>query len=142
MNDAERYAFTQADQRLDETSYRPMLSLKLSTQERSIDVEGLLDSGAMVNVLPYHLGLALGAFWDQQPVVVRLTGNLAQFEARALILSATVGRFAQVRQAFAWTRSTDVPRILGQVNFFQEFDVCFFRSKLEFEIKPTRVSSE
>ncbi len=25
---------------------------------------------------------------------------------------------------------------LGQANFFMEFDICFFRSQLEFEIKP------
>ncbi len=31
----------------------------------------------------------------------------------------------------------DIPLILGQTNFFMEFDVCFYRSKLEFEIKPT-----
>jgi len=27
-----------------------------------------------------------------------------------------------------------VPLILGQVNFFMEFDVCFYRSQLEFAI--------
>jgi len=26
--------------------------------------------------------------------------------------------------------------ILGQTNFFLEFDVCFYRSKQEFEVKP------
>jgi hypothetical protein len=26
--------------------------------------------------------------------------------------------------------------ILGQTNFFMEFDVCFYRSHLEFEIRP------
>ena len=26
--------------------------------------------------------------------------------------------------------------ILGQVNFFMEFDVCFFRSQAAFEINP------
>ena len=30
----------------------------------------------------------------------------------------------------------NAPLILGQANFFLEFDVCFYRSKLEFEIKP------
>ena len=66
----------------------------------------------------------------------RLTGNLAQSEARAIVLTATLGRFPPVRLAFAWTRNNLVPVILGQVNFFMEFDVCFYRSRLAFEIKP------
>ncbi|NER98249.1 MAG: hypothetical protein F6J86_31225 [Symploca sp. SIO1B1] len=38
--------------------------------------------------------------------------------------------------AFAWTSSLKAPLILGQTNCFMEFDVCFYRSKMEFEIKP------
>ena len=136
MNSAEQFAFKVADSRLGEASYRPMLSLELVYRGRSVIVDGLLDTGAMVNVLPYHLGLALGAVWEQQQTSIQLAGNLARFEARALVVSATVGRFAPVRQAFAWTRTSDVPLLLGQVNFFQNFDVCFFRSELVFEVRP------
>jgi len=99
-------------------------------------VSGLLDTGATVNVLPYQVGLDLGAVWEQASVPVQLTGNLAQFEARALIVSALVGRFAPVRLVFAWTQATNVPVLLGQVNFFMEFDVCFYRSQLAFEVRP------
>jgi hypothetical protein len=98
-------------------------------------VSGLLDTGATVNVLPCDTGRQLGAVWDQQTTPVHLTGNLARFEARVLIVSATVGEFAPVRLAFAWTRANNVPLILGQVNFFLEFDVCFFRSQKAFEVK-------
>jgi len=99
-------------------------------------VMGLLDTAAMVNVLPYTVGLQLGAVWEQQVTSVQLTGNLAQQEARALVVAATVGKFAPVRLAFAWTKSDSVPILLGQVNFFMEFDVCFFRSQAVFEVKP------
>lgn len=95
----------------------------------------------MVNVLPYQVGVDLGAVWEQQATVLRLTGNLAQFEARALLVSAVVGQFTPVRLAFAWTRATSVPVLLGQVNFFMEFDVCFYRSQLAFEIRPKEVST-
>jgi len=37
---------------------------------------------------------------------------------------------------FAWTRAENVPLILGQVNFFMEFDVCFYRSQLAFNLSP------
>ncbi len=97
---------------------------------------GLLDTGAMINVLPYRLGLELGAVWAQQTASLQLTGNLAQFEARVLAVSATVGAFAPVQLAFAWTQAENVPLLLGQVNFFMEFDVCFYRSQLAFDISP------
>jgi hypothetical protein len=100
----------------------------------------LVDSGATVNVLPHAVGLQLGAAWDQQTIRVELSGNLAGSEARGLLLSVSIVPFPPVELAFAWTRSDDVPIILGQMNFFQEFDVCFFRGSLEFEVKPHRPS--
>jgi hypothetical protein len=47
-----------------------------------------------------------------------------------------VGSFAPARLAFAWTRNEAVPLLLGQVNFFLEFDVCFFRSQGYCEVRP------
>jgi hypothetical protein len=35
-----------------------------------------------------------------------------------------------------WPKPTSTSLILGQTNFFLEFDVAFFRSKLEFEVNP------
>jgi hypothetical protein len=65
-----------------------------------------------------------------------LSGNLAACEARALIVSAVVGNFPAARLAFAWARTDAVPVLLGQVNFFMEFDVCFYRSRSFFEVRP------
>lgn len=110
--------------------------MTLAYHHQTIAVSGLLDTGATVNVLPYQLGLQLGAIWEEQTTSVKLTGNLAEQEARVLIVSATVSKVAPVRLAFAWTKSEEIPLILGQVNFFMEFDVCFFRSQSAFEVKP------
>jgi hypothetical protein len=65
-----------------------------------------------------------------------LSGNLGDSEARGLVLSGTVGKFAPIPLAFAWTRSTDVPVILGHMNFFAEFNVCFYRHESAFELNP------
>ena len=43
--------------------------------------------------------------------------------------------FVLVRLAFAWVNVENAPFILGQTNFFMEFDVHFYRSRLEFEIE-------
>ncbi len=135
MRNAERFAFIAADSKLVEASFQPYLPITLTYRGQSRTVYGLLDTGATVNVLPYQVGIDLGAVWEQASVPVQLTGNLAQCEARALIVSGLIGRFAPVRLVFTWSRATNVPILLGQVNFFMEFDVCFYRSQLAFEIR-------
>lgn len=119
----------------------PMLPLTLSAAKR-VEVSGLLDTGATINVLPFSTGVELGFEWDRQTTTLRLGGNLAAAEARAVAVSAVVGDLPAVRLGFAWTRSDQVPVILGQMNFFLEFDVCFFRSLQHFEIRPSRRTRE
>ncbi|UFP93936.1 hypothetical protein [Gloeobacter morelensis] len=136
MSETQRFSFSAANRELGEASLLPLLPVVLSYQDQSIETVGLLDTGAAVNVLPYHCGLGLGAAWEAQEPPLRLTGNLARLEARPLIISATIGQFEAVRLAFAWTRAEQVPVLLGQVNFFMEFDVCFYRSQATFDIQP------
>lgn len=107
-----------------------------------MNTEGLLDTGASVNVLPYELGTQLGLIWKNEALSLVLAGNLAQFEARAIVVDAQVSSFPTVNLAFAWTRATNVPLILGQANFFFEFEVCFFRARSEFEIRPKQGESQ
>jgi hypothetical protein len=136
MPQAERFPFVEMDPAAGAVSRLPYLPITLSLQSSSISMMGLLDTGATVNVRPYDAGTQLGAVWENQTTPIQLTGNLAQVEARVITLMASVARFPPVRLAFAWTQSNDVPLILGQVNFFMEFDVCFFRAQSEFELKP------
>ncbi|MEN9518229.1 MAG: hypothetical protein RLZZ381_817, partial [Cyanobacteriota bacterium] len=69
-------------------------------------------------------------------VSIPLSGNLSRSEARGFVASGTVDPFAPVLLAFAWTQVADVPVILGHMNFFAEFNVCFYRHELAFEICP------
>ena len=110
-----------------EASLAPVMPFTLTGSTSQL-VHGMLDSGATVNVLPYSVGLLLGAVWDDAHPPVRLTGNLANFEARGLVLSAKVGALPAVQLVFAWTKSDAAPLLLGRVNFFLEFDVCFYRA--------------
>jgi len=88
--------------------------------------------------MPYGLGLSLGAIWDSQTTSVMLTGNLAAHEARALLIEASIAEFPPVNLVFAWSRSDRTPLLLGQVNFFHQFDVCFHGARLQFELEPAR----
>ena len=129
-----RFAFTEVDPNLGALSTLPYLPLTLTYQSQSLSVSGLLDTGSSVNVLPYEMGLALGAVWENQRLSLPLGDNLARFEARALVVNATVEQFPAVDLAFAWTQDKYAPLILGHMNFFLAFDVCFYRAESAFEI--------
>jgi hypothetical protein len=112
------------------------LPFTLSSSTASLAVEGLVDSGSDINVLPYSAGLRLGLDWKKLPFATTLTGALANVPSRGVVLEAVVATFAPVRLAFAWAQSDGMPVLLGQMNFFVEFVVCFFRAQSAFEVKP------
>ncbi|PAX55234.1 hypothetical protein [Brunnivagina elsteri] len=136
MLDGQRFQFTQRTDNLGRSSTMPYLPLTLTSGSYSVEVMALLDTGASVNVLPYEIGMQLGAIWENQTVSIPLSGNLAHHEAKGLIVSGTVASFSPVLLAFAWTQAQDVPVILGHMNFFAEFNVCFYRHELAFEVCP------
>ncbi|MCC5612402.1 retroviral-like aspartic protease [Nostoc sp. CHAB 5834] len=138
MLEGKRFPFIERSNSFGLSSTMPYLPLTLTYKTCSVEVMALLDTRASVNVLPYEVGLQLEAVWEEQTVPVQLSGNLACLEARGLVLSAKVAEFSPVLLAFAWTESREAPLILGQMNFFAEFDVCFYRLDLAFELRPRK----
>jgi len=136
MTQGVRFPYIEIDPAHPGASRLPYVPLRLANGQTTVALSGLLDTGATVNVLPYPAGIQLGLVWAQQTTPIQLTGNLAQAPARAVVVSATIASLPPVRLAFAWTQLTAVPVLLGQVNFFLEFDVCFFRAQSAFEIRP------
>ncbi|PSB23462.1 hypothetical protein C7B69_14385 [filamentous cyanobacterium Phorm 46] len=136
MRNSKRFPFIERRNQAGETNVFPCIPITLSYRECILEAWGLLDTGSSLNVLPYHVGLALGAVWEEQTLSIPLAGNLAPVEARGLAVVAQISDFLPVRLAFAWAKSNDPPIILGQLNFFMEFDVCFYRSQLAFEVCP------
>ena len=118
-------------------SLMPRLSLEISSGNRSFQINGIIDTGAPINVLPNWLGLALGAVWEEQAVLGNLAGALANVESRALAVTASqpaiVGA-SNVPLWFAWAESDSVPVLFGQRNFLMEFNVCFYLSQNYFEV--------
>jgi hypothetical protein len=129
-----RFRYSTVDPTHSELDSLPWLSFTLRFDQHTIKVRGLVDSGATVNVLPYSAGAQLGAIWDSEKAVIRLAGSLGNMSAQPLPLIAEINNFEPVKLVFAWSGDDNVPLILGQMNFFMEFDVCFYRSQLEFEI--------
>ncbi len=97
----------------------------LSHAGSSVSANVLLDTGSTVNLLPYDIGLHLGAIWEEQTVrLPPLTGNLARVEARGLFVQVQIGNLKPVRLAFAWAQTSQVPLVLGQTNFFGSPLLC------------------
>ena len=132
----QRFRYFEADPLLGSVSALPYAPITLQLGDRRVQVSALIDSGATLNVLPFDVGVQLGAVWEKQVAPIRLGGNMAESEARGLLLIGRVGGFDPVRLAFAWSRSNRIPIILGQTNFFLEFDVRFCRSQMFFEVAP------
>jgi hypothetical protein len=134
-----RLPFVETDPSMGALSAFAYLPITLTRADRALSLVGLLDTGASVNVLPYEVGLDLGLIWEIQRFIIPLGGNLAQSDAKAVVLLAQVGNFEPIDLAFAWTSDRQAPLILGQTNFFQRFDVCFYRADLTFEVsaRPT-----
>jgi hypothetical protein len=133
MNTIERYLYRRSSP---SSVPRPFLSLRLQSEAQSIEVDGLVDTGSTISVLPYDIGLALGFSWPDKANWIRLTGNMANDRAVQLVVIGHVGSFEPVPLAFAWTEKPDARVILGQINFLAYFNVCFFQSKGYFEIQP------
>ena len=136
MLNSQRFPFVEARDALGSIDAVPQLPLTLYYRNSGVEVSGLLDTGASVNVLPYSVGIQLGAVWEELTTSVQLAGNLGPVEARGLVISAQVSDFAPVRLVFAWSLKDDVPLLLGRMNFFLEFDVCFYRAQKAFDLRP------
>jgi len=131
-----RFKYSTSDREQSESDSLPRIPLVLRVGPRVAEAVGLVDSGATVSVLPYDLGLDLGSVWDDRKAILRLAGSIGSQPAMPLLATAEIANFPPVKLAFAWVQRSDLPVILGQTNFFMEFDVCFYRSRLEFEVRP------
>lgn len=70
MLNGQRFNFTEKVDDSGRSVVMPYLPLRLTNGSQSIEVMALLDTGASVNVLPYDMGLQLGAVWEEQTVAI------------------------------------------------------------------------
>jgi hypothetical protein len=104
LNNSEQFLYTATDARSGEGSLVPQVPLTLEYHTRQVTSLGLLDTGASVNVLPHGLGIRLGATLDKNGPPITLTGNLAQYGARPLVVYASIGVFPPVPVGFCLDR--------------------------------------
>lgn len=114
---------------------RPFLPVTIRYGQAEIQTMALLDSGADINVMPYQLGLELGADWDAPSVIEDLQGLGGGVQAKRIVADLHVESWPSIGQIFAWARDDEIPVILGQIDFFQNVNVCFHRYQYTFEIE-------
>jgi hypothetical protein len=119
----------------DPQALAPLLPVRLNRGGVSVDVVGLVDSGASFSVLPFDIGSQFGVNWSSLTPIY-LSGVLAGTGAKLLAVEGVIGSLPRTPLLFAWCTSNTVPVLLGQVNFFFEFDICFYRSRSEFTVAP------
>lgn len=90
-----RFKYSTSDPSQNEFDSLPRLPLVLRLNKQSVEVVGLVDSGATVNVLPYEVDLRLGAIWDDGKANVQLAGTLSNLKAMPLFVTAQVGERCQ-----------------------------------------------
>ncbi len=134
----ERFSYLQAQGFPGLKSGLPYLPLTLRTLTQAVTVSALVDSGATVNVLPHDVGLRLGLRWERQMLNLAPVGFLRGAPAYGVKLIGEIAAFPPVNLVFAWTQKTsqELPVILGQMNFFQEFRVIFDGKENTFEVMP------
>ena len=120
------------------TIMMPYLPITLRNGDKQVEEFGLVDSGAEINVMPYKLGLDLGADWDKLPSGGKVSGPGTDSESRLLCVIAEIPPLPEAPMpsilAFRWLRKDSTRLILGQVNFFRVFNVSFYLSQNYFEV--------
>lgn len=113
----------------------PLLPIRLDRNTVSLDVVALVDSGAAVSVLPWSVGARFGVDWDALSISCPVGGSAGGVPGKILVLHGTVAPFPTVPPVFSWVKSDSIPIILGQTNFFLNFNVFFARARGFFEIQ-------
>ena len=118
------------------TGQMPLAPVTLAHHSRAVSAEALVDTGSPVCLVPQAVGRQLGIDPKKHPLRVSIGGALAGSGGHALNLYIALAPFPPLYIPFVWMDDDRSPVILGQLGFLQEFDVCFFRSRAEFEIRP------
>lgn len=116
---------------------RPLIPVKIVFKDKFLLTEALIDSGSDYCIFPQEAAKVLNIPLKKAKMS-RLTGflegktNLFLYPVRLMIGNYTI----EIVAGFAQEMSPYAPCTLGQKGFFDNFKVCFNKSKLQIEITP------
>ena len=106
MAAAQQFSYVEVDPSLGTASALPYVPITLQRPQQSVTKSALVDSGAALSVLPYSIGLQLGAVWEEQTMhfssLDRLVG-FRPFASRSLGLGATMFRSSWAKSISLWS---------------------------------------
>ncbi|TVS14294.1 MAG: hypothetical protein EA424_19910 [Planctomycetaceae bacterium] len=75
-----RFRYSTSDLTQHESDSLPWLPVVLRVGTRAVEAIGMVDSGATVNVLPFELGVELGAEWDDRKAILQVSESRSRLE--------------------------------------------------------------
>ena len=120
-----RFRYSLLEPATNERESLPRAPMFLFNGVNSLETLGLLDTGAMTNILPYELGLKLGGVWDERSAYLRIGGGLYPQPAMSFFTMAKVADLPSVKLAFAWVRNPNIPLIHWTVQLFHKLRRLF-----------------
>jgi hypothetical protein len=117
----------------------PLIKVRLSCNEKTIQVNALIDSGASSSLFHSSIADVLGI--DLKAGIPKeftgITGKTIEAYFH-LIGFQIVGMNSPIEIGVAFTESPGVGALLGQTDFFQHYKVTFERYNQRIEISPAR----
>jgi hypothetical protein len=117
----------------------PIIKIRLSNNERRIQLEALIDSGANVSLFHASVATALGIDLKTglKSEFFGVSGHGIDVYFHEVDLQV-VGSPTAIKLAVGFTESPGVGALLGQADFFQHHQIKFERYKERIEINPMK----
>ncbi|MDM8524313.1 hypothetical protein QUF80_13165 [Desulfococcaceae bacterium HSG8] len=74
----------------------PIIRIALYHAGHEITIPAVVDSGAMVSVLPYDMGIELGFIWEEQTIPVKLGGTCQGIAAFGVLVRGELAGLSPV----------------------------------------------
>ncbi len=136
-----KFDYTHVPALPDWASGRPLVDIQLYHAEHEIIVPVLVDSGADISIMPYEIGLELGFIWNEQTYPIDLGGIMRGVPAFAVLVRGEIAGLPEKALVFAWAQKhrSECRFVVGQMNFFQQYEVTFrgYENTFEISAKPS-----
>jgi hypothetical protein len=118
---------------------RPVISIRLTHNGKTVGFDALIDSGADSSVFNSQVAKALGIDLQSgmEKTFFGATGQSAAAYFHPVQLQV-VGMPEPIKILVGFTDSEGVGAVLGQADFFQHYQIKFERYKERVEIKPAK----
>ncbi len=131
------YRYKEMPSKIAGTIKRPVARIELwsSKLNRWIKVEGFLDSGADITLIPFGLGQMLGFQIDESNV--KVSGGVGEGRVSVCVVTGKVriGK-EEYDVRIGWAFDNRVPTLIGRMDIFDKFDITFMEKKGKIIFEP------